>query len=93
MEPDAGHSHDPYSEASIYPEPRLRFLDIADLYGDCSTHDYSIYSVWENAGLCGTAGNLFCLPDSVYPAIYGISDKPEKGLCTALWRAALKRRN
>ena len=90
MEPNAGYSYDPYSKAPIYSEPCIGSVDVSDLYRNCSSNLYSVYSIWKNVGICDIAGELFCLSDSVHPALYGTGDKSKKGLCAALRRIALK---
>lgn len=90
VEPDAGHSYDPHSKVSVYPEPGICPIDAADLYWNRNSYHYSIYRVWKNVGICGIAGELFCLSDSVHPALHGVGNQPEKSLCAALRRTALK---
>lgn len=31
-----------------------------------------------------------CLFDPLHPAVYGVGNQPEKGICTALWRTAVR---
>ena len=33
---------------------------------------------------------LFCVSDSVHPALYGAGNKFEKSICASLWRIAVK---
>ena len=43
--------------------------------------------------VCGTASSILCISASVYPIVYGFSNKLEKGLCPSFWRIALRRCN
>lgn len=38
-----------------------------------------------NRIICSPAGCLFRLPDSLYPAVYGVGHQSEKSLCAPLW--------
>ena len=36
------------------------------------------------------ADGIFCVSDSVHPALYGAGNKFEKSICASLWRIAVK---
>ena len=93
VEPDAGHSHDPHPEAALHSEPRLCSCDLAHHDWNHGSNHYSLYSLWNDVGICRSACNILCLSDSLHPAVYGAGNQLEKSLCPSLWRTALRRCN
>ena len=90
VEPDSGHPYDPHTKPSVYSKPCICTTDADDIYRNRSADDHSIYYIWQNVGICGTADGIFCVPDSVHPALYGAGNKFEKSICASLWRIAVK---
>ena len=90
VEPDPGYPHDPDPQAALYPEQSFRTADTAHYDGDHNPDDHSVHTLWSHAWVYSPACRLLCLSDSVHSALYGTGYQPEKSLCTALWRAALR---
>jgi len=90
VEPDAGHSYDPYTQAALYPEPCFCTSDIDDDDGNRSINHHPVYPVWYDAGIRRTACELFPLSDSLHPALYAAGNQFEKSVRSSLWRAVVK---
>ena len=90
VEPDSGHPYDPHTKTSVYSKPCICTTVADDIYRNRSADDHSIYYIWQNVGICGTADGIFCVSDSVHPALYGAGNKFEKSICASLWRIAVK---
>ena len=89
VDPDSGYPYDPYTKASVYPEPCIRTSNIAYHDRYCSSDSNSIYTIWSCAWSCSITGIILCISDSMYSAVYDAGDKLEKSICPLLWRTAL----
>ena len=91
MEPDPCDSHDPYTEDSVYPEPGFCTVDIIDLYGYRGVDHYSLYRFRHDVGIRSIAAELFCILNSLHPALYDAGNQLKKSVCASLWRAAMRK--
>ena len=89
VEPDTGYSHDPYTKASVYPEPCISTGNITYHDRYCSSDGNSIYTIWSCTWSCSIAGIIFCISVPMHSAVYDAGNKLEKSICSLLWRTAL----
>ena len=89
MELDISHPHDPYTKASVYPEPRISAGNITYHDRYCSSDRDPIHTIWHCTWSCGFTGIIFCISDSMYSAVHDAGNKLEKSICPLLWRTAL----
>ena len=92
VESDACHPYDQNPQDSVYPEQGISTRNNADVYRDYGSDSHSFYRFWEDPGICGTAGSILCISDSVYFAVYGTGNQSEKSVCKKLWRTFINRR-
>lgn len=89
MEPDSGHSHDPYTEASVYPESCVSACNTAHYDRYCCADSDSVYCFGNRTWSCSFTCILLCISDPLYPAVHDAGNKSEKSICTPLRRTAL----
>ena len=86
-----------YTHLDVYKrqhsESCVRSGDFAHNGWNYGSDHYSVYCVWNYAGICRIACNILCLSDSMYSGVYDSGNKFEKSLCPSFRRTALRRCN